>query len=155
MKDNEKKAIAVLVVITVILIIIAIIRGGGKKEEIKDEKNAEVSEEEFVQLLDNGTRLNTSEELKKTKTIEGMEITNIQLTEKGNETLLLGNIKNTTQNTQGNFIANVIVLDEQGNEITTIEAYIGEIKPGESQQFSTSTTFDYANAHDFKIERKQ
>ena len=155
MKDNEKKAIAVLVVITVIVIIIAIVRSTGKKEEPKDEKVAEVSQEEFVQLLDDGTRLNTSEDLKKTKTIDGMEITNIQLTEKGNQTLLLGNIKNTTDTTKGGFIADVTVLDKQGNEIITIDAYIGEIKPGESQQFSTSATFDYANANDFKIEKKQ
>ena len=31
---------------------------------------------------------------------------------------------------------------------------IGEIKPGESQQFSTSATFDYANAYDFEITKK-
>ena len=85
MKDNEKKAIAVLVAITIIVIIVAIVRGSGNKEEVEQEKKAEVSEEEFVQLLNDGTRLNISEELKKTKTIDGMEITNIQLTEKGKE----------------------------------------------------------------------
>ncbi len=155
MKDNEKKAIAVLVAITIIVIIVAIVRGSGNKEEVKQEKKAEVSEEEFVQLLNDGTRLNTSEELKKTKTIDGMEITNIQLTEKGNQTLLLGKIKNTTDTIKGGFIANVTILDEKGNKIITIEAAINEIKPGESQQFSTSATFDYANAYDFKIEKKQ
>lgn len=155
MKDNEKKMIAVLVAITVIVIIIAIVRGGGKKEEEKTGKENTAPAEEFVQVLDDGTRLNTSEDLKKMKTIDGMEITNIQLTEKGNQTLLLGNITNPTDTTKGGFIADVTVLDKQGNEIITIDAIIGEIKPGESQQFSTSATFDYANAYDFKIEKKQ
>lgn len=155
MKDNEKRTIAILVVITVIVIIIAIVRGVGKKEEKVEENPNELPKEEFVEILEDGTKLNTSEDLKKMKTIDGMEITNIQLTEKGNSTLLLGTITNPTDTTKGGFIASVKVLDKRGNEITTVDAIIGEIKPGESQQFSTSATFDYANAYDFEITRKQ
>ena len=155
MKDNEKKLIAVLVTITVIVIIIAIARGTGKKEEVKEGEENTPPVEEFVQVLDDGTRLNTSDDLKKTKTIDGMEITNIQLTEKGNQTILLGTITNPTQTTKGGFIADVKVLDKQGNEIITIDALIGEIQPGQSQQFNTQATFDYANAYDFEITKKQ
>ena len=154
MKDKEKRAIAILIVITIIVIIIAIARGVGNKKE-KVEENTDVTpNEEFVEILDDGTKLNTSEDLKKMKTIDGMEITNIQLTEKGNATLLLGNITNPTDTTRGGFIASVKVVDKQGNEITTIDAIIGEIKTGESQQFSTSATFDYAKAYDFEITKK-
>ena len=83
-----------------------------------------------------------------------MEITDFQLTEKDNVTLLLGTITNTSNEKKGGYPVNIKVVDKQGNEIITVAAFFGELEPGQSTQLSTSATFDYANAYDFSITKK-
>ena len=83
-----------------------------------------------------------------------MEISKIQLTEKDNVTLLLGTVTNVSDTTRGGYPVNVTVFDKEGNEITTVSAFLGELEPGKSTQFSTNATFDYANAYDFTITKK-
>ena len=155
MKKKEKQMIAVLIAITVVVIIIAIVFNKGEKEEIKEAKQENVAvKEEFVNVLEDGTRLNTSNKLKETKRINGMEISNFQLTEKDNVTLLLGTVTNTSGTKQGGYPVNVKIVDKQGNEMITIEAYLGELEAGESTQFNTSSSFDWVNAYDFTISKK-
>lgn len=152
MKKSEKKMLAILIGITVIAIIVAIMMNSKKEKKVVEEDTVE--KEEFVEVLGDGTRLNTSDYLKETKKIEGMEITDFQLTEKDNVTLLLGKVTNTSTTKQGGYPVNVKIMDKQGSEIITIEAFLGPLEPGQSTQFSTSATFDYANAYDFSITKK-
>ena len=88
-----------------------------------------------------------------TKAVGGLEITNLQLTAKDNQTVLLGTIKNNTGAVQGGFSANVTIVDKTNNPIAVLEAYISEINPGEEQQLNVSSTLDYANAYDVIIEK--
>ena len=156
MKKKEKRMIAILVAITVVVIMIAIWMTNLKepKEEVKRQEVKVESTGENVELLEDGTRLNTSNKLKETKKINGMEISNFQLTEKDNVTLLLGTVTNTSSTKQGGYPVNVKIVDEQGNERITVGAYLGELEPGESTQFNTSATFDCVNAYDFSISQK-
>lgn len=156
MKKKEKKMIAILVAITVVVIMIAIWMTNSKepKEEVKRQEAKVESTEENIEVLEDGTRLNTSNKLKETKKINGMEISNFQLTEKDNVTLLLGTVTNTSSTKQGGYPVNVKIMDEQGNEMITVGAYLGELEPGESTQFNTSATFDCVNAYDFSISQK-
>lgn len=153
MKTNEKKVIAILITITILVIIIAIIMGNrGKKSEEKTSENSE--QKETTQLLNDGMILNNSDKLHETKKIEGMEISNIQLTESENETLLIGTITNTSTTEQGDYVALIKMVDEQGNEIKTMEAYLGKLKPEKSMKFSASAKFDISNVYDFVITKK-
>lgn len=159
MKKTEKQMIGVLILITVIVIIVGIVMGINKKEKQKDgkteiereENNTEVGE--FVNVLEDGTKLNTSNKLTETKTIDGLEIGNLQLTTKDNVSLILGEIKNNTDTARGGFPVDLTLIDKEGKEIITIGAYIQELKPGKSAQFNTSATFDFANAYDFTIKK--
>ena len=150
MKKKEKRMILILVVITIVAIVALIIMKGNKDK--KEENTA--PKEEFVNVLEDGTRLNTSSKLHETKKFEGMEITNFQLTEKGDVTLLLGTITNKSQTKQGGFPVNVKVVDKQQKEIVTVGAFMPPLEPGESAQLSTNATADFANAYDFSISRK-
>ena len=159
MKKNEKILIGVLVLITVIVIIVALVNRNKGEENNTNNMNTTVdqsneNEEEFVNTLADGTKLNTSEELHKTKTFDGMEISDFQLTENGNVTLLLGTITNTSNVEKGGYPVDIKVLDKEGKEIITIGAYISKLQPGQSTQLNTSATFDYANAYDFEITKK-
>ena len=156
MGKNEKRIIVILAIITIIVIIVAVVLKNNKKGENKVTETIDTPQpqEEFVNQLDDGTRLNTSDKLHETKTVDGLEITNFQLTEKDNVTLLLGTVTNTSDTKKGGYPVDVKIVDRQGNEIITIVAFIGSLEPGQSTQFNTSATFDYANAYDFSITKK-
>lgn len=152
MSKKEKMTIGILILITIAIIIILMVVRRNDNNTSKEENV--VPKEEFVEVLEDGTRLNTSDKLHETKTFDGMEISNFQLTENGNVTLLLGTITNNSSTEKGGYPVNITVLDKSGNEIITVAAYIGELKPGESTKLSTSATFDYANAYDFTITKR-
>lgn len=150
MKSNEKNFILVLIIISVIIIaIIAIVTGNKNKKE----ENAN-NEEKYVEVLQDGTKLNKSNKLQETKTIDGMEVTDFQLTSNGNVTTLLGTITNKSNDIKGDYPVAIKILDDKGNEIITVGGYIGELQPGKSMQLNCSATFDYANAYDFEITKK-
>lgn len=155
MKKKEKQMIWILIAITLVVIIIGIVMGiNNRKEENKGEEVTNVVEEEFVNVLEDGTRLNTSNKLQETKTIDGMEVRNFQLTEKNNVSLLLGTITNVSSETRGGYPVVIKIIDKEGNEIVTVGGYIPELEAGESTDLISSATFDYANAYDFTITKK-
>ena len=151
MKPKEKRMILILLVILVIAIIIFAVNK-NKKDENTAEGNNVV--EEFVQVLEDGTRLNTSTKLNEMKKFEGLEFGNIQLTNSNGQSVLLADVKNTTQAETGLMLVNVTLIDKNGNELGTVGGIISPLKPGESKQFNTSMTIDYANAYDFKVTKK-
>ena len=151
MKKKEKRMILILGIITIIAIIMLLIIRGGKKDK---ETASQQVKEEFVEVLSDGTRLNTSSKLHEAKTFEGMDITNFQLTEDGDVTLLLGTITNNTDTEKGGYPVDVVVVDKEGKEIAKIGLYMPPVKPGESTQLNTNATADFANAYDFSIIKK-
>lgn len=155
MKRNEKIAIGILVLITVIVIILFVVfsKNGGEKNTDVNLQNSNTQTEEFVNVASDGTKVNTSDKLHETKTFDGMEISDLQLTENGNVTVLLGTITNNSTEVKGGYPISITILDKNGNELTVVAAYIGELQPGESTQLNTSATFDYANAYDFEISK--
>lgn len=151
MKDKEKRRIVILVGITIVVIIIAILTNKNKKDE--KAKN-EVVEENSTIVLEDETILNESKKLKENKKFEGMEISNIQLTETEEETVLITTVTNTSQTKQGGYPVKIKMIDEHGKEIKNMAAYIGEIQPGKSIKMSTSAIFDSRNVYDFIITKE-
>lgn len=156
MKSEEKKMILILLIITIVIIgIIWLIARGNKKETINNgvvEENTVI--EEFVQELEDGTKLNTSSQLNKSKEFQGLKIKNIQLTNQNNKTELITDIENVTGRDTQAMLIDIILYDKQGNEITTLGGRISPIKAGQTIQFSTSAMIDYANAYDFEFKLK-
>ena len=155
MKNNEKKGIAILVIVAIIIIGIIFFATRGKKEEVAEnttENNAPV--EEFVQVLEDGTKLNTSTKLSEIKKVNGIEFGNIQLTMQNGQSVLLANVKNTTTTATELTAVDITLLDKEGNTIVKVGGLIAPLEAGEETQFNTSMTLDYANAYDFKVEIK-
>ena len=154
MKASEKKMIIILLVVAVLVIVgltLLVKRNQGEGQTGGEDTNAPV--EEFVDVLEDGTRLNTSTKLHETKKIEGMEISDFQLKEKGNETLLLGTITNVSNTVQGGYAMQLRIIDKTGGEILTVPAYVRKLQPGETAQLNISSTKDFANAYDFTVRR--
>ena len=151
---NKKSVLILLGIIIVIVILIIAITSGKNDEEVTAGVATENQvKEEFAQTLTDGTRLNTSTKMQETKTIDGMEITGIQLTEKNNVSVLLGTVTNKSGEKKGGYPVSITILDKQAKEIITVGGYIEELEPEESTQLNVSATFDYANAYDYKIEK--
>ena len=82
MKSSDKKAIVICAIAIITIIALLTIKSNNPKEtkQKTNQNKSEVQTEEFVEMQADGTKLNTSSKLKETKTIDGLEITNIQLT---------------------------------------------------------------------------
>ena len=154
MKKNEKVMILVLLVILVIAIIIFAVNNG--KDEDKSENIVEQNSttEEFVQVLEDGTKLNKSTKLNEAKQVGVYKFENIQLTEQNGQSVLLADVTNTSQTETDIRLVDVTLLDKNGKEIATIGGIISTLKPGEKKQFNSSMMLDYSNAYDFKITLK-
>ena len=145
--------ILVLIVVGVIILGIIYFVTRPKEEEGTVNDVAEQNEvvEEFVQVLEDGSKLNTSTKLNETKNVDGLEIGNIQLSMVGGETTLFADVKNNTGSDLGVTAIDIILLDKNEEEIVTIGGVIGDVKAGESVRLEASTTLDFANAYDFKV----
>ncbi len=122
------------------------------KKEVQQPQNVQVNEEKYTEVLDDGTKINTSEEFNNKKRYKSLEISNIQYTEKDGMSVLLADVKNMGSTKHEIEIVRITILGENGEEITKIKPVIGNIEPGETIKLNASITADVANAKDFKIE---
>lgn len=145
-KRNELKIIVVFIVIFIITIIAIIINAKKKGTQQTSPKD-----ESYVQEMEDGISINKSTKLNEAKLVNGLLISNIQLTEKDGMTTLLADVTNKTdQNTELKKLK-IILLDESSNEIATMTAFVNSINAGETTQLNASTTSNYIKAYDFKV----
>lgn len=150
MKKNEKRMILILLVILIIAVIAFVAsRNKNKNQGEKTEENTVV--EEFVEVLEDGTKLNISSKLAETKEFGSFKVGNIQLTMNSNQSVLLADIENKTSAATDVTLLDVILYDKEGNELETIPGIVGPLEPGEKTQLNAGITADYANAYDFKV----
>ena len=150
MKKKEKKMILILIIVSILIIGVIWLVTRPKKEEIVENEVVE----EFVQVLDDGTKLNTSSKLQEEKTINGLKIGNIQLTEKNGQLVLLADVTNPTEKDSEIFLIDIILYDKTGKEIATVPGIVSPIKAGGKTQLNAGITEKYANAYDFKVVKK-
>ena len=153
MKKKEKKMLLILVLVGVV--IVGIIYFATRPKEEKASSKVDMTDnkvkEEFVQVLDDRSKLNISTKLNETKKVNGLEIGNIQLSMTGGETTLLADVKNNSGKDLGVTLIDITLFDKNGGEITTINGIVGDVKAGETVKLEASTTLDFANAYDFKV----
>lgn len=154
MKNKEKQMIAILILVGVIIIgiIYFITRPKTTKEENVIEQNKVT--EEYVQVLEDGTKLNTSTKLQEMKKLEGLEIGNIQLTYRNGVSVVLADVVNKSANKTELMAVSLTLLDKNGNVIEELNGLISELAPGASTQLNMGASSDYANAYDFTIVKK-
>ena len=165
MKNQKANDILVAIVLIVvigcgILIITNVAKKNKEKEETQSANTNSTSatnevDEKYVQVLNDGTKLNDSEKLNQTKTMDdGIELSNIQLTTKDGITNILCDVTNKSNADFKMQEVYVVLRDEQGNEIYKVPGIIEDIKVGETKQFNTFITADFANAYDFTMIKK-
>lgn len=147
MKKKEKILIIILLGIVLIMAILVIVK--NQKESQKNIVEEINEEEEFTRILEDGTKLNVSTKLNETKMVDKLKIYNIQLTSKNDQTVFLADVESSED--KEITLVDIVLLNKNGNELTTITGLIGKTKAGGVQQLNCVVTSDYANAYDFKV----
>ena len=103
MKNKRKKKLTRCIIFLIFLVIVMFIvfkffikgnkEEGKQSTQIKEENNLNINEK-YVQLLNDGTKINESEKLKKDKQFENLKLSNIQLKYKNGITNLLCDVEN-------------------------------------------------------------
>ena len=153
MSRNEKRWIILLVAVVIIAIVLIVgISSSKNKEEGQGEENTVVNEEKYTTVLDDGTKLNTSEEFNNSKTYGNLTISNVQYTEKNGMSVLLADVTNNGSTRHEVEIVKITILGDNNEVITEIKPVIGDIEPGETIKLNASISADVTNARDFTIE---
>lgn len=138
----------VVVAIILIIIIVAVIVNINKKNKHETTENDENS---YVEEIADGIKINKSTKLNESKLVNGLLISNIQLTESDGMTTLLADVTNKTEQKTSFKKLRIILLDENENEISSMIAFLNDINAGETTQLNVSTTSNYIKAYDFKV----
>ena len=149
MNNNEKRWIVLLVAVLLIavILIVVLVNGNKKEEEVGkvDQSTETANEEKYTTELNDGTKVNTSEEFNSTKMYGELEISNIQYTEQNGKTVLLADVTNKGNTTHENEIVKITIVGENGEEITTTKPVIGKMEPGETVKINETITEDVSN----------
>ena len=155
MKKSEKRMILTIVVVAGIIIVgLLIWRNNANKGNEPQNNGGEQVAEKYVQVLEDGTKLNTSNKLKETKKVDELEISGIQLTNQNGLSVILGTVKNTSNRDLGLTVIEVTLYDDKKNVLEKVEGFVSPVKAGESVQLNMGVSSDYANAYDFSVVKK-
>lgn len=164
MKGKEIMIVSIIIIILLIIIIVG--RVSKNKDEVVPGNIENINEiisdiaggnkeklGEYEKETIDGTKVNTSNKLSETKTLDGLEISNIKLVENGNLSKLTADVKNPTSGTLGDYEVKITLIDKERKELVTIAGYIDKVEAGDTVELNTSVTVDVANAYDFKISK--
>lgn len=163
MNKKSKIYIAVSVIICIIIVVALVSVYFYQKRLTTNDPNTNTNgkntilndSEEYVEILEDGTKINNNEKLKENKKIDKLDITDINITASNGLTKLTGTITNNTNEIQEESVISIIFLDKDGNELTKVGAYIKQLAPEESTQLNASVIFDYSNVYDIKFEKQE
>lgn len=146
--NNKKKYIVILLILVVIIAVVVFVLLWKKPENNLEQ------EKSYSTTLEDATKENNSEKIKETKEVDGLQISNMTITESDNLSKLSADITNNTDKEIPESILDIKLINENGNELKTVSGFIGKIKPGETIPLNISVTFDFVNAYDCIITRR-
>ena len=151
---SSKKLITILfMLILLVLIAVWIYSRSSNKENIEDTGQiVEITENQYVETLATGTKINISDDFKEEKTYESLKFSNMQFTEENGISNLLADVTNTSDKKHEIEKIKIILLDDKDEVVTEVTAIIGEIESNETIQLNANVTADVVNVKDFKIE---
>ena len=155
MKKQEIRMICIILLIGIIIICIIIAAKNKRKEnEEWSAVDNNLVEEKYVEVLDDGTKLNTSNNLSKTKELDGLKISDIQLTHRNGVSVIIATVTNTNSYDVELTPVILTLYDDQRNVLKEVNGLISPVKSGESVQLNVVISKDYANVFDFTIRKK-
>ena len=160
MTDKEKKVVFTLIAIMVIILIVVIIVkqvGGGDDNTntatMNGTSTTNTANEQYTTELNDGTKLNTSEDLQNVKTYKDLQISSPQVTSDGNNTVIIAQVKNNGTTDFEPEIVKLTLLGENNEVIDVAYPVMPSTTAGGTAQLeATFSGVDVANFRDFTIE---
>lgn len=141
-----KIPISLIMLIAILIFLVVLIIPKANKEELESEP---------IIVREDGTKVNNSNKLKKNKKIDGMILRDIDIREKDNVTTLTAIIENTSKETKGDYPVTIKIKDKDSNIIKEIAGYVNSVEAKETTILRVKTSYDFANAYDFEIEKAE
>lgn len=152
--NNSIKNIAIIALIAaVVILIIGFLTRPKDNTPGNNRKENDTVKEEFVQVLDDGTKINISTKLNQMKELDGLSIGNIQYTYSNGISTVLADVTNNSSKATDLTDVKLILLDKDGKVMAELEGLIGPLQPGASTKLNMGITLDLVNAYDFRIEK--
>lgn len=143
----KKKKKVIFIIGVVLVIVLVILVSSYIKNTI--EKNKQINQ--IVQNLEDGTKLNISKKLNKTKKIKEFEISDIQLTKDEEQTKLYAIVTNKGKEKTEMTLINIDFYDKDNKKMGSTIGIISPLEPSATTQLNVSTQGDYIEANNFKI----
>jgi len=143
-KSEKKQAFMMIFVMVVVVVILLIVRAVTKDDE-------ELPADEDTQI--NVNQLIEADSFSTGKKIGDLEISDIKITAKEDKHYLTATVKNLSESKGGEETIKIILLDEAGEQLTTISAFVGTIEAGGEITLNSRVISDFSNAVDFKVEK--
>lgn len=158
--ENKKRKklyiISIIVVSLAIVVSIYIIRDKNTNNNLENgDNNTEKinSDVEWVDLAEEGKKINKSEEISDIKEFEGLSLETQQFVSKDSKTEIIIQVTNKTEKDTELQPVVITLLDKEGKEISKLNGIINPTKAGESTNLYISSSLDYVDAYDYKIEK--
>jgi len=157
--DKKERGIAAVYIVIAVIVVIMLgiiiacqfVNKETKETGTKPEDTSKGTKEEYVHVMEDGSKLNISEEMQKPKKLNNLEITNVQLKETGGITTLLADVTNKGKEIVQEKVIKIEVLNKEGKVITTLTGPIDTVEAGKKVQLNLSVTGDISNAYNFRI----
>ncbi|MBP3597030.1 MAG: hypothetical protein J6J60_06495 [Clostridia bacterium] len=163
-----KKIRLILIIFNIIVIMAIIIKianqqinteylleQGVSEENIRYEVKREILYGEkslYSDFNSEGARVNTSEEMKKEQKMDnGLIVKDYDISYKNNFSQIVATVYNSSDKENGNFPANLVLLNDRNEEIISLKVHINSILPGEETKIVTGITSDIADVYKCEV----
>lgn len=149
--ERNKWLIILIVSVVIVAVVVGIILI-NKRGSNKDNKNQQVitNTKNYTEQAD-GTKVNTSGELSKTKIVENITIEKSELVYKNGTSKLTSKVTNNGV-AKENLRFKIKFIANDGTTISESVGFLGAIKENEIKYIDSSITFDVLNAKDITYE---
>lgn len=148
MRDSEKKGIIILIIVSILIMSIIFIATRNKNKK----NNEEAKQNEQVQTTENGIKQATSGKLQETKVVGDLEISDIQITEEDGLATITASVKNNSGVSKNEFPMKIRVLNQSGETIQEVGAYVGKMQADETRGINASVNMEISQIYDIEIE---
>ncbi len=159
--------LVILILIITILIVLKIhnqeivenikIDSEASKENLEYEVRREIlygEKSNYSEFNNEGKRVNTSEEIKKTQiSEEGVEVTNFDLAYQNGYTLVNVKVQNTASETKGGYNVDLVFFNDQNVEVARLKTYLNKVEPNKETIIATTLTADIADVYRCEIQK--
>lgn len=161
--------IGVVAIICIICIVFAVIKNKNNNNENNnggtiangdtvDESTSsyvvDLEGEENVKVNENGVKENTSESIKAEQDLDGIKISNADITYENGVSTIKADIKNDTgKDIEEVGVINIKIKDSEGTVVREMSTYIMGLDVGETKEIDASVTSEIVNATEIEFSR--